>query len=345
MKKIAVIGAGNMARVRTRAILATGRAIISGVAARTLSSAQKFSEEIGCKEYFDDFRAVAETSPDAVLVEVPHSVQDEIVLWVLNQGWHVLIGGCLASSLDLAEEIRRVSEHKELIVETGYEARYNAAWEAAKRLTTDGSLGKTVAVRSIALYDCAPESWYYQQQASGGMLLTHMTYCFINPIRWILGDPLCVSALANRIKHTDAGMVEEETCVANLQFGNDVICSMTASFIKPGDVPGWSVLFLGTNGAAEISPLKNTVTTYRDSGRERKNFSSERDAFDIQAEVFLKAIEGLDECRNTPGETVGDIRVAEAIATSCRQRTTAWIRNKSTGDQQGAEGNAVNRTP
>ena len=334
MKRIAVIGAGSMARVRTRAILATGKAIISGVAARTLSSAQKFGVEIGCEEYFDDFRAVAKTSPDAVLVEVPHGVQDEIVSWVLDQGWHVLIGGCLASSLDLAEEIRRVSERKRLVVESGYQARYIAAWEAVKRLVADGSLGETVLVRSIALWNGAPESWYYQQQASGGMPLTHMTYCFINPIRWILGDPLCVSALANRIRHTGAGMIEEETCVANLQFGNDVICSMTASFIKPGDVPGWSVLFLGTNGAAKIFPLKNTVTIYRDSGRETRDFSSERDAFEIQAEVFLKAIDGLDECRNTPAETAGDVGVAEAIAASGRQRATVWINRELADGQQ-----------
>jgi predicted dehydrogenase len=327
-KRIAVIGAGGMARVRTEAFLATNKATICGVASRTLSSAQKFGDDIGCAKCFTDYHRLVETLPDTVLVEVPHAAQDDIVLWALNQGLHVQIGGCLASSSIVAEQIKSISESRGLVVEAGYDARYSAMWGAAKRLVTDCSLGKTAVVRSIALWDGDPKSWYYEQEISGGMPLTHMTYCFINPIRWILGDPLCVSALTNRIKHTATGMIEEETCVANLQFGDDVICNMTASFIKPGDVPGWSVLFLGTNGAIEILPEENTLIIYRDGRTETKDFSSARDAFEVQAEVFLAAIDGPDECRNTPDETIGDIKVAQAIVASSRQNKIVWIEGK-----------------
>jgi len=88
-KRIAVIGAGHMARVRAKALLATKKAVICGVASRTLSSAQRFGKEIGCETCLNDFRALAETSPEAVLVEVPHGVQDDAVLWALGQGLHV----------------------------------------------------------------------------------------------------------------------------------------------------------------------------------------------------------------------------------------------------------------
>lgn len=321
-----MIGAGNMARVRARALLTTGKAALCGVASRTLSSARTFGEEMGCEMCFDDTRRLAETSPDAVLVEVPHQAQDEAVLWALDQGLHVLIGGCLASSSAAAERIASIAARKGLVVEAGYEARYDAPWEAVRALVADGSLGRIVAVRSIALWDGDPESWYYRQQASGGMPLTHMTYCFLNPMRWILGDPLCVAAFANRIKQTGAGMIEQETCVANLRFGNDVIAGMTAGFIKPGDVPGWSVLLLGTDGAAEVFPLTRTVTIHRDGGTETRDFSSARDAFEVQADVFLNAIDGLADCRNTPPATIGDIAAAEAVATSCRQQETVWLR-------------------
>lgn len=324
-KRIAVIGAGTMARVRTKAFLATNKATICGVASRTLSSAQELGGELGCAECFSDYQRLAETSPDAVLVELPHSAQDRAVLWALDQGLHVLIGGCLASSSIAAEQIRAIAAGKRLVVEAGYEARYSAVWEATKQRVADGSLGKIAVVRGTALWDGDPESWYCQQGVSGGMPLSHMTYCFINPVRWILGDPLCVSAFSNRIKHTAAGMIDEETCVANFQFGDSVICNMTASFIKPGDVPGWSVLFLGTEGAVEISPLSNVVTIYRDGRTATEDFSSARDAFEVQAEVFLAAMDGQEGCRNTPGETVGDIRTAEAIVASSRQKTTIWI--------------------
>jgi len=222
-KRIAVIGAGHMARVRAKALLATKKAVICGVASRTLSSAQRFGKEIGCETCLNDFRALAETSPEAVLVEVPHGVQDDAVLWALGQGLHVLIGGCLATSSDAAERIRRIASDKRLVVEAGHQKRYSGLWQEVKRLITEGELGQVVAIRTMALYDADPKSWYYQQQASGGMPLTHMTYCFINAIRWILGDPVCVSAFANRLRETGPGMVNEETCVANLQFDGDVV--------------------------------------------------------------------------------------------------------------------------
>ena len=336
-RRIAVIGAGHMARVRAKAFLATGNATLCGVASRTLSSARKFGGEIGCRACFDNIAALADTSPDAVLVEVPHGVQDAAVLWALRQGFHVLIGGCLASSSAASEEIRSVAAHAGLVVEAGYEARYSAVWEAARRLVAGGDLGKIAVVRSIALCAIDANRWYYQQQESGGMPLTHMTYCFINPIRWILGDPVSVSAQANSIRHTEPGMITEETCVANMQFAGDIIYSMTASFIKPGEVPGWSILFLGSDGAATVCPREHTLTIYRDGATETREFSAMRSPFETQAEVFLAALDGRAECRNAPDDTLGDIRVAEAIATSCRQRTTVWI-NDETADGRQADG-------
>ena len=324
-KRIAVIGAGAMARVRTQALLATGDAVVCGVAARTMASARGFGAEVGCDECFDDFTAMAATKPDAVLVEVPHGVQDEIVLWSLDEGYHTFVGGCLATCTASAERIRALAAQKRLVVEAGFEARYERTWEAAKGLVDDGTLGTIAAGRCIALWAGDPGSWYYNQQTSGGMPLTHMTYCFVNPLRWILGDPRSVSAFANQVSQTGPGMVTEETCVANLLFDSGAVCSMTASFIKPGKVPGWSLLLLGTKGAVEIFPEARTLTLHRQDGAEAMDFSEERDAFEVQAEAFLTATGAGGLCRNSPEETIGDVRVAEAIVASCREGVTVRL--------------------
>ena len=322
MKKIAVVGAGNMARVRTKAFLDTGKVEIRGVASRHLDSARKFGAEIGVTRCFDDFRKLAEVSPDAVLVEVPHVAQDEIVLWALDQGISVLIGSPLATSTTTAEKINQKARSKGLAVEAGYEARYCRAWEAARRLVRDGALGKIAIVRSIALWEGDPQSWYYSQETSGGMPLTHMTYCFVNPLRWILGDPLYVSAFTNRVKVTGPGTIQEETCAASLLFENDVLCSLMAGFVKPGKVPGWSATFIGTEKAVEIFPRERAITVYEGEKAERKIFGSPKDAFRAQAEAFINSLDGAGECRNTPADAIGDVRVAEAIVSSARGKKT-----------------------
>jgi myo-inositol 2-dehydrogenase / D-chiro-inositol 1-dehydrogenase len=331
MTRIAVIGAGNMARVRTRALVATGRADVCGVAARHVESAERFGSEFGCALCVDDYMHLLEARPEAVLVEVPHSVQDAAVLWALGQGLHVLIGGAPAGSSDTMGEITGLADSGGLVVETGYEARYTPLWQEAKRLIDDGHLGRPVAVRSIALWPGDPASWYYRQRASGGMPLAHMTYCFINPVRWLLGNPHRVSAFANRVKETGPEMIREETCIANLLLPAGVLYSATAGFVRPGAVPGWSVTIIGTRAAIELEPAEDaaqTMTVYGPDGAQQHDFGPHAPAFQAQAEAFLNAVSGAAggaTCLNPPDDARWDTRIAEAIVESVRSGRTVDV--------------------
>jgi myo-inositol 2-dehydrogenase/D-chiro-inositol 1-dehydrogenase len=330
--RLAVVGAGFMARRRGRALLATGRATVCGIASRRLASARALGGELGCEACFDDYRALAGTQPDAVLVEVPHAAQDEIVHWALGAGLHVLIGGPLSLDVAGGEAIRREADRRGLVVEAGFEARYKAAWEAARDLLAGGGIGRLVAVRSVALWDGKPDSWYYDEQASGGMPLTHMTYTFVNPLRWLLGDPTHVSAFANRKKHTSPGHVREETCVANLLFGDEVLGSLTAGYVRSGEGSFWDLTFLGTEGNLELFPTEMDQGSLRLSrGREVRevDFAAARDPFELQAEAFLESLTdegvGADRCRNRPADVLGDLEVAAAIALSAREKRTVAL--------------------
>jgi predicted dehydrogenase len=331
MKRIAVVGAGGMARVRTRALLATGGVGICGVASRHLATARKLGDEVGCppEACFEDFRRLPETRPDAILVEVPHQAQDSIVLWALEQGLPVLVGGTLATTTATAQAIRQLSESRQLPVEAGFEARYSPAWEYAKRLVDAGELGRLIAIRTLALWAGDPHTWYYHQEASGGMPLTHMTYCFINPVRWIAGEVRCVSAFASRVLHTAPELVAEESCVANLLFDRGVLCSMTAGYVAPPGLPAWSATFLGTAGAVEVRPNEGgtgAVTVYRGGTAQQLDFRGEPSAFVLQAKAFVAALDGAyGVCRNPPAGTVGDVQVAEAIVLSAREQRTVSL--------------------
>jgi myo-inositol 2-dehydrogenase/D-chiro-inositol 1-dehydrogenase len=328
MKRIAIVGAGWMARTRARALLASGQVSICAVASRHLATAQAFAAEIGCATCFDDYRQLITVQPDALLVEVPHSAQDEIVFWALEHRLPLLIGGVLAANTANAQRILELSQRSRLVVEAGFEARYSAPWIAAKAMLDSGQLGDLVAIRSIALWGGDPNTWYYRQRDSGGMPLTHMTYCFINPIRWLVGNPHAVSAFANRKLHTAPGLVAEETCIANLLFEGDVLGSLTAGFVKPGNIPSWTATFIGTRAAVELFPTENGVghlLLYHADQCERRTFESAGDPFEHQAAAFLAALDGGNECRNTPADTIDDIRIAEAIVASATQRRTILL--------------------
>ena len=315
MTRLAVIGAGSMARVRSKALLATGEVMLCGVASQHRSTAEAFGSELGCESCFDNYANLSDVSPDAVLVEVPHGVQDQASEWALQNGYHVLIGGCLAGSESAARRIAATSREKGLVVEAGFESRYSTIWGTAKDVVVSGAIGRPVAVQSFALWDADPGTWYANELRSGGMPLTHMTYCYINPLRWIFGDPVKVSAFGNRMKNTRDGAVQIETCIANLLFPDSLICTLTAGYVMPEGAPDSSVFILGTEGWCSLAPAEGVVAVRRMNQGEETYHESD-DPVEIQAEVFIRAMLGENNCRNTPESTIGDILVANAIAES-----------------------------
>lgn len=326
MNRIAVVGTGNMARIRTEAFLSLGSdCSICGVASRQLGRARAFAEAFGCPNYTDNYRNLIDFGPDAVLVEVPHEIQDEVVLWSLDQGLHTLVGSCLASRVEAAEQIVNLSQHKNVVVEAGYEARYKRVWELTKELISGGALGSLVAVRSVALYPAPPDSWYYQEQESGGMVLTHMSYAFINPLRWILGSPRSVAAFANKKHQTAEDKVEHEMCTANFLFENDVICNMVAGYVKPKQLDAWQVDFVGTTGSLSLHPgdlAPGFLTVCRDDQAPFKYAFEVDDAFAKQARTFLDAVAGEGPNLNPARDSLIDVRLAELLVKSIEERAT-----------------------
>ncbi|MEO9527530.1 Gfo/Idh/MocA family oxidoreductase [Roseibium sp.] len=330
MKRLAVVGAGRMAHIRTQAFLETQRVMLCGVAARRLSSAQAFAYQYGCDTCFDEFRRLSSCAPDVVLVETPHLVQEDVVRWALETGAHVLIGGSPANS---AGEARRIAERAAAqgsIVEAGYEARYKAVWESARRRLHSGEIGTLIAVRAVALFAADPASWYYDQTNSGGMPLTHMTYAFLNPLRGLLGHPLHVSAFANRKKHTGPGLVREETCVAGLLFPDEVLCTLTAGYVRSGPADedaAWQVIFLGTGGELHVFPSDEGPGSLQvhSGGKVTQEVFTGDKPFLAQAQCFLDAIDGTGSCRNAPAEFVADVMIAEAVAASAASHRTIAI--------------------
>ena len=326
VKRIAVAGAGSMARARGQAFLETGRAEICAVAARHTETAQLCATELGCDLYYDDFRRLEDSRPDAILLEVPHKVQDEIALWALEAGFDLLIGGTLASNLESGERILELATRHNRVVEAGFQRRYDPAWAEIHRLVNDGVLGEPVMVTSMALWNADPGKWYYDQEASGGMPLTHLSYCYLNAIRWILGRPTILSAMASQKVEKDPGRVLEENCAALIQFEGGAFVSATGSYTEPDGMGSAETRFICTDGGIQTNPEDTpgmvSITVYHNGESEVRSFKNEPSPFVRQAQTFLEAIETRKEGRNPPGDALLDIQIAAAISGSAREQRT-----------------------
>lgn len=323
-KRIAVAGAGNMARVRGQAFIDTGRAEICAVASRRAESAQACAAELGCEVYFDDCRRLAESQPDALLIELPHRPQDEVSLWALQEGFDVLIGGCLASDLETGEQIVGLAADRDLVVEAGFQRRYDPAWEEIRRLVTSGELGAPVMAMCMALWHPEPSSWYCDQELSGGMPLTHMSYCYFNALRWILGEPVAVGAAANRKVGIAPGRVIEESCGALIHFADGAFLTATASYIGPQGMGDARTRLVCAAGGVLVD-ADESLTVYHPDRSEQRTFAATPSSMVRQADAFLDALASRGTGRNPPADALVDLRIAAAIAVAAAQRRTVSL--------------------
>lgn len=317
-----------MAHRRAQAFAKDPRTRICGVAARRQAGAADLAAAFGCDFSSSNYRDLLKTKPRAVLVEVPHEIQDEIVEWALRHDLSVLVGGPLSTSLQGGERIAEFAKARNLVVEAGYEARYKSCWEAVRDHIDSGDIGELIAVQSRGLWNGDPQSWYYSETQSCGMPLTHISYVFLNPLRWILGDPLQVSAIANRKKHVQSHHVREETCAANMIFSKDVVLNMLAGYVGYGEQESWSVFFLGTRGSIQLYPTEmenGWLKLFQEGASSTHDFAKAPDAFAIQAQTFLDALQGENHLRNKPIDCLGDLLVVEAVLASIHEgRTIAF---------------------
>lgn len=322
--RLAVAGTGRMATVRTTSLMKNPEVILCAVASRRLENAQVFAATFGAQAVCTDrYEQLAESSPDAVLVEVPHRIQDEVVLWALEANLHVLVGGCLASSSSTGERVSSIANDRRLIVETGYEARYKDVWKSADQLVRSGDIGEILLIQTTALIGQDTQSWYYDQHLSGGMVPTHMTYAFLNPMRWMFGTPLSLTAISNKKHNVLDSAVDNETCVAAITFPGNVICSMVAGYRKPEQLDAWSVRLLGSQGSIELSPGDDTaghLDHYPQHGPPRRLAFETNTAFDNQADAFLAAIAGAPGgLMNPPHDSLLDMQLSDQIVQSAAQ--------------------------
>ena len=91
-------------------------------------------------------------------------------------------------------------------------------------------------------------------EQSGGMLVSHLIYAFLDPLRWLLGEPELGGAADNMKRATALGEVAPETSVTVGDIPGDVVASLTASYVKPRGLDDWYVLLVRTQGTLTLHP-------------------------------------------------------------------------------------------
>lgn len=205
------------------------------------------------------------------------------------------------------------------MLETGYEARYSKVWEFAREWSVRTSdIGAVVAVDAVALFDQPKGTWYASESRSGGFAVTHLSYCFLNPLRWLFGTPVVAGAV-RRKSNSQADVLDGAMYSVSLQYLSGIVCSLLAGYLRPPHADPWSVTFTAEAESLRIVPGDNTPSSaarYHAAGKEELNWTD--DAFIKQAKVFFSAVAGGGGTRASGRDALTDLRTAAEIETMAR---------------------------
>lgn len=133
MKRVAVIGVGNMGKNHARVYSELGDVELVGVSDLDEKTGREIAERSNT-EYYKDYKDILD-KVDAVSIVVPTKYHHQVAKDFLEAGVDVLVEKPISRTLEEAEELIRIAEENERILQVGHIERFNPALgEARKQL-------------------------------------------------------------------------------------------------------------------------------------------------------------------------------------------------------------------
>jgi 1,5-anhydro-D-fructose reductase (1,5-anhydro-D-mannitol-forming) len=298
-----VIGTSGYARnVAVPAFGAVEAAELLAVLSSDPGRARTFADEHGIEHAgadLDEFLATPEL--ECVWIATPTHLHHQQALAALRSGKHVLLEKPLAMTPAEGWELVEAARDGDLVLATGYQARYVPGHKAMQRLIADGAIGEVSIARtyySVHRSGPPPEWRRHKQTAHWGALADIGTH-HLDLLRMLVGEVAEVKAISGN----QLGFETEDTSSAALRFESGALGSLTVS------VNAWKqqtrVDINGTKGAlvaVDTSPSgQGTVTLYTGDGEQ--DVTGERR---VSQQAQLEAVDDAAAGGNTEYATGDD---------------------------------------
>jgi len=171
---IGLLGCGRIARaVHMRALRRMRDVAITAIADPDADARAGAARLFPRARAHSDFRELLQRDRvDAVVVCLPSALHAEAATAALRSGVHLYLEKPLATRLDDARGVLEAERASQAVAVMGFNYRFNAHLEAARRAVASGELGTLALVRSVfATAPYALPDWKRQRAQGGGALL------------------------------------------------------------------------------------------------------------------------------------------------------------------------------
>src|SRR5262249_54864874 len=160
--------------------------------------------------------------PDGVIVATPNKLHVENGVDCVRHGVAVLVEKPIADSVAEAMQLVDAAERARVPLLVGHHRRHSSFIECARKVVSEGALGRLVAVTGAALF-YKPDGYFdeapWRREPGGGPILINMIH-EVDDLRALCGEIVAVQAMASNATRAH---VVEDTVAVTLQFANDAL--------------------------------------------------------------------------------------------------------------------------
>lgn len=192
MKRIAILGAGNIACAMARTVngmAAAGEAVeLYAVAAREEARAREFQEKWGVTKAYGSYEAMLQDDlVDLVYIATPHAFHGEHMALCVKYGRAVLCEKAFTGNARQAREALTLAENAGVPVTEAIWTRYMPYRTMLNDLIAQGAIGEVRHVQANLGYSIRNKERIVRPELAGGALLDLGVYT-INFAAMVLGD-------------------------------------------------------------------------------------------------------------------------------------------------------------
>ena len=305
---------------------------IHALATRTPDQAAPLAAEHPIDHIYDNYDTLL-TDPEVALVYIPlpNHLHHPWTIKALEAGKHVLCEKPLARNGKEAREMAAAAEANGKLLMEAFMYRFHPRSRRIKQLVSEGAIGTPRLVRSAFCFRMSDSEWSdppnvrLNPEMGGGALLDVGCYS-VSVARWLLGaEPSQVQAQAEY----DQGGVDVHM-TGTLGFTDIGLASFEASFITALQQ---TYCISGSDGVIELPhnafvPWENEAVFYlreKDQETGQKHIIPGADEYQLMVEHFSDAAMGQTDLRFPISDSIGNMRVLDALAQAARTGQTVKV--------------------
>jgi myo-inositol 2-dehydrogenase/D-chiro-inositol 1-dehydrogenase len=262
--RVALIGAGRIARVHADAYRSVGGGRITTCFDPVAGVAESLARDFGLTVAPTFDAILADRAIDAVIVASPNAVHPEQAIAALDAGKHVFCQKPIALGLAEADRVVEAAAATPRIFQPGFMLRFTPPFDTVAGRIQAGDLGRIITSRA-SIFGWEPTGeWFYDPAQGGGVILDTLIH-FCDLVLWLFGP-------AERV-HTEGGPYVLEPAIRRGSPDNATVTIRHTSGAVSDLYVTWTAghgnlrfEVYGANGSADIDLLTGQVTRWFGTG-------------------------------------------------------------------------------